>query len=66
MCRLACSVVMGAYSHAMEPDNVYLLLTQAPGWKALGGMRAQSADHIRRAWMAQPHVASAQAAQPEG
>jgi inosine triphosphate pyrophosphatase len=34
-CRLACSVTLGAYSYAKNPDNQYLLLHAEPAWKAL-------------------------------
>jgi Ser/Thr protein kinase RdoA (MazF antagonist) len=27
-CRVACSVVLGAYSHSLDPENDYLLVTQ--------------------------------------
>lgn len=34
-CRIACSITLGAYSASMNPENVYLLMTQEPGWKTL-------------------------------
>ena len=40
MCRLVCSVSLGAYSASLDPANeAYLLLTQKPGWAALRRMR---------------------------
>lgn len=33
--RFAQSLVLGAYSHQNDPDNEYLLITAAKGWKIL-------------------------------
>jgi hypothetical protein len=35
VCRLACSVTLGAYSLQQNPENKYLLLHSEPAWKAL-------------------------------
>lgn len=35
LARIATSLVFGAYSAALDPSNGYLLLTHAPGWRAL-------------------------------
>jgi len=34
-CRLSCSVTLGAYSYAQNPENKYLLLHSEPAWKCL-------------------------------
>lgn len=35
MARLCQSLVMGMYTHSLDPKNDYLLLTQNAGWKIL-------------------------------
>lgn len=35
LARISTSLVFGAYSASLEPNNEYLTLTQAPGWMAL-------------------------------
>lgn len=42
--RLACSVVMGAYSHSLDPKNDYLLVTQEPGWKVLSQLMLEDGE----------------------
>lgn len=39
--RLCQSLVLGAYSHSLEPENDYLLTTQAAGWKLLDDLWSQ-------------------------
>lgn len=34
-CRLSCSVTLGAFSFAQNPENTYLLLHAEPAWEAL-------------------------------
>ena len=38
-CRVVCSVVLGAFSSSLDPENKYLLLTQVPN-KPCAGTRA--------------------------
>mmetsp|Transcript_31541 Transcript_31541/g.60804 ORF Transcript_31541/g.60804 Transcript_31541/m.60804 type:complete len:365 (-) Transcript_31541:227-1321(-) len=49
-CRIACSVTLGAYSHSMDPNNEYLLLTQEPGWRSLEKLRAIGWTEMKRRW----------------
>lgn len=42
-CRLAMSLTIGSFSAAQDPENEYLRLTLAPGWRALQMMRATPA-----------------------
>eukprot|EP01063_Lacrimia_lanifica_P042034 TRINITY_DN9968_c1_g1_i1.p1 TRINITY_DN9968_c1_g1~~TRINITY_DN9968_c1_g1_i1.p1 ORF type:complete len:464 (+),score=172.00 TRINITY_DN9968_c1_g1_i1:148-1539(+) len=38
LARIAQSLVMGAYSYSVNPENEYLLETQRPGWEALDAL----------------------------
>ncbi len=42
--RLATTLVMSAHEHHLQPDNDYLLVSQADAWRVLQQLRADSAD----------------------
>ena len=42
--RLATTLVMSAHEHHLQPDNDYLLVSQADAWRVLQLLRAGSAD----------------------
>lgn len=48
--RLCQSVVLGAYSHTMDPNNDYLLTTQSNGWKMLEKLWPISAKELDEFW----------------
>lgn len=37
---------MGAYTHSLDPENDYLLVTQEPGWIVLEKLWAMSDDQF--------------------
>mmetsp|Transcript_4878 Transcript_4878/g.6612 ORF Transcript_4878/g.6612 Transcript_4878/m.6612 type:complete len:369 (-) Transcript_4878:48-1154(-) len=48
MCRLCCSLTLGAFSHQQDPTNAYLLLTQEPGWKVMQVLRSIGSEGLRQ------------------
>lgn len=50
--RLCQSLVMGAYSHAQDPGNAYLLSTQAAGWLVLEKLWSEPELLVRELWQA--------------
>lgn len=48
--RLCQSLVMGAYSNALEPDNQYVLSTQAAGWVLLEKLWQEPEERLRELW----------------
>lgn len=48
--RLCQSLVLGAYSHTMDPNNEYLLNSQANGWKMLDKLWPTSAKELDELW----------------
>lgn len=48
--RLCQSLVMGAYSHSLEPDNEYVLSTQADGWVLLDKLWHEPEERLRDLW----------------
>ncbi|KAJ6646077.1 Hydroxylysine kinase [Pseudolycoriella hygida] len=49
--RLCQSLVLGAYSHQLDPDNSYVLTTQAAGWDMLLRLWAEPDDKIEELWV---------------
>lgn len=50
--RLCQSLVLGAYSHAQDPGNEYLLVTQAAGWVLLEKLWSEPELLVRELWQA--------------
>lgn len=48
--RLCQSLVLGLYSHSLDPDNEYLLTTQRAGWKLLKDLWSQSDEDLEELW----------------
>lgn len=48
--RLCQSLVLGAYSHSLDPENSYLLITQEAGWDLLQRLWAESDTKIDELW----------------
>ncbi len=48
LARLATSVTFAAYNSRLSPDNAYLKVTEAPGWKALETLIDRDPDAVRR------------------
>lgn len=48
--RLCQSLVMGAYTHAQDPENDYVLYTQKTGWDMLETIWAQPPDALEELW----------------
>lgn len=48
--RLCQSLVLGAYSHSLDPENSYLLTTQEPGWDLLQRLWAEPDNKIEELW----------------
>ncbi|XP_075217058.1 hydroxylysine kinase [Lycorma delicatula] len=49
--RLCQSLVLGIYSHSLDPENHYVLSTQAAGWKILHKIRSTDSDSVYKLWM---------------
>jgi Ser/Thr protein kinase RdoA (MazF antagonist) len=47
LARIATSLVFGAYSAALDPGNLYLSLTHAPGWRALRLLLSVPLEHLQ-------------------
>ncbi|XP_013111963.2 hydroxylysine kinase [Stomoxys calcitrans] len=50
--RLAQSLVMGAYTHSLDPSNEYVLVTQEQGWKLIEELWHNTLDTIDDIWEA--------------
>lgn len=50
--RLCQSVVLGAYTFSLDPDNEYLLTTQKAGWELLESIWSENADKANEIWNA--------------
>merc|ERR1712168_1482925 len=48
--RFAQSMVMGAYSYAINPSNEYLLLTQKTGWSILDTFQKENSESMITRW----------------
>ncbi|XP_037960289.1 hydroxylysine kinase [Teleopsis dalmanni] len=48
--RLAQSLVMGAYTHTLDPTNEYVLVTQEEGWKLIEALWRNNLDNIDEMW----------------
>lgn len=48
--RLCQSLVLGAYTHTLDPENDYLMSTQANGWKMLDKLWFTSMDDLEELW----------------
>lgn len=48
--RISQSLVYGAYSHLMDPQNDYILTTQKNGWKVLRELWGMSDDKVNKIW----------------
>ncbi|XP_055325804.1 hydroxylysine kinase-like, partial [Sitodiplosis mosellana] len=48
--RLCQSLVMGAYTHLLDPENDYLLSSQENGWKMLTLLRETPKDGLEELW----------------
>jgi len=48
--RLCQSLVLGAYSHSLDPENSYLLLTQEAGWDLLRRLWAEPDKNLEELW----------------
>lgn len=48
--RLCQSLVLGAYSHTMDPENNYLLSTQATGWALLAQLWGEPDEQLIELW----------------
>lgn len=48
--RLCQSLVLGAYSHSLDPENSYLLTTQERGWDLLQRLWAEPDNKIEELW----------------
>ena len=48
--RLCQSLVMGQYSHTLDPTNEYLLTTQKSGWALLEAIWKQPTDELEQLW----------------
>lgn len=48
--RLCQSVVIGLYSHSLDPENDYLLVTQENGWKMLKLLRETPKNEVEELW----------------
>lgn len=48
--RLCTSLVMGAYSYSLEPENSYLLVTAAYGWELLEDLRREPEEEVLMKW----------------
>jgi hydroxylysine kinase len=44
--RICQSVIMSSYSFSLNPGNTYLLVTAAPGWRALRALADMTASQI--------------------
>lgn len=50
MARLYTSLVMGAYSHSLDPTNSYLLTTAKQGWRALQDLIELDKTQLLKMW----------------
>ncbi|XP_065355367.1 hydroxylysine kinase [Calliphora vicina] len=48
--RLAQSLVMGSYTHSLDPSNEYVLVTQEEGWKLIEQLWRHQFEHIDELW----------------
>lgn len=48
--RLCQSLVLGAYSHTLDPENQYLLSSQKHGWKILEELYGMIDDAVLKIW----------------
>lgn len=48
--RICQSLVLGAYSHSLDPENNYLLITQEAGWDLLQRLWAEPDDKVDELW----------------
>ncbi|XP_023296880.2 hydroxylysine kinase [Lucilia cuprina] len=48
--RLAQSLVMGSYTHSLDPSNEYVLVTQEEGWKLIEQLWRQQFEQIDEIW----------------
>jgi len=48
--RLAQSLVMGAYTHSLDPTNEYVLVTQETGWKLIELLWRDNFENIDEIW----------------
>lgn len=48
--RFAQSLVMGAYTHSLDPSNEYVLVTQEQGWKLVEELWRNQFDNIDDIW----------------
>lgn len=48
--RIGQSLVLGAYSHSLDPQNDYLLTTQKPGWTLLKQLWPLPQELVMREW----------------
>ena len=44
------TLVMGAYTHSLDPENAYLLTTAEKGWEALGSMLRRGREATLAVW----------------
>lgn len=50
MARLCQSLVLGTYTHSLDPKNDYLLLTQKSGWKILEELWNKKDQEVLDLW----------------
>jgi len=48
--RMYTTLVMGAYTHSLDPENAYLLTTAEKGWEALGSMLRRGREATLAVW----------------
>lgn len=48
--RLCQSLVLGAYTHTLDPENDYLLSTQDNGWKMLSMIWEKPSQELDELW----------------
>lgn len=48
--RLAQSLVLGTYTHSLDPSNEYVLVTQEQGWKLIEELWRCQFEHIDEIW----------------
>lgn len=50
MARLSQSLILGAYTNKLHPENTYVLATAASGWKLLEKMWGESENRLLDRW----------------
>lgn len=48
--RLCQSLVLGAYTHSLDPDNDYVLITQSNGWTILEQLWSMPDEELDQLW----------------